>query len=307
MPTCVIYGGKIMWIFDFNKLDKTFLCILPALCVSPAASAERVGNADVEIRHDSNINNAQSNNDIASDSASSVSVSETGVFFPEEDIILSLAGEAAGMIFDRYTGLNNLSLGATLALRKKWALGPYAPWSSLSLSSQHLNFADDIRNGWNDRLTIGGGQRISERWNVRAEGVVDRRTADALQSVRPGISGDVFSQSSRAMTLNAEYAWRDGAFLSFGSLLRRGDVVASTRGSKHIFLASEAIAADPVFGQGFYAYRMAGTTYGLNADMNIAVTSHSLLRASIARQVTDAAGGNDYAKNVTMLSWDYDF
>lgn len=296
-----------MRILNFKKLDKAFCLVIPLLCISPIASAEWDGNTDVGIRHDSNINNAQLANDIAGVTALSADVSATGFFPLENGNSLSITGESRGEAFNHYTGLNNISLGAALAFRKKWALGAYAPWTGLSLSSTHLNFANNIRNGWRNQIAIRGGKRIFERWDVRAEYMVERRTANTLPQDQPGISGDVFSQTSRAMTLNAEYTWSDSLFLTFGSLLRRGDVVASTRETTKIISSSQAIAMDPVFGPNFYAYRMNGTTYGLNVDMNFAVTSSSMLRASISRQLTHTEGDNNYAKSVQMISWNYNF
>jgi hypothetical protein len=300
-------GSKTMRILNFKKLDKAFCLVIPLLCISPIASAEWDGNTDVGIRHDSNINNAQLANDIAGVTALSADVSATGFFPLENGNSLSITGESRGEAFNHYTGLNNISLGAALAFRKKWALGAYAPWTGLSLSSTHLNFANNIRNGWRNQIAIRGGKRIFERWDVRAEYMVERRTANTLPQDQPGISGDVFSQTSRAMTLNAEYTWSDSLFLTFGSLLRRGDVVASTRETTKIISSSQAIAMDPVFGPNFYAYRMNGTTYGLNVDMNFAVTSSSMLRASISRQLTHTEGDNNYAKSVQMISWNYNF
>ena len=286
---------------------RKFGCATFLLCVSPAVLAEWVGNTDAGIRYDSNINNAQLADDIASASVLGAGVSATGFFPLEEGKSLSVTGEAKGETFNHYTGLDNISLGAAVAFRKKLALGPYAPWAGLSLSSARLNYANNIRNGWRHQIALRGGKRIFERWDVRAEYMVERRTADTLPPDQPPISGDVFSQTSQAMTLNAEYAWSDSLFLTFGSLLRHGDVVASTRETLKIISSSKAITADPVFGPHFYAYRMTGTTLGLNMDMNIAVTPHSLLRASMARQVTHAEGGNDYARNVATFSWNYNF
>ncbi len=296
-----------MQISDFKKLGNAFLCIISLLGVSPMALAEWIGNTDVGIRHDSNINNAQVTDNIVSVSALNAGISATGFFPLENGNSLSVTGESRGEAFNHYTGLNNVSVGAALAFRKKWALGAYAPWTGLSLSSTYLNFANNIRNGWRNQIALRGGKRVFERWNVRAEYMAERRTADSLQPDQPGISGDVFSQTSQAMTLNAAYTWSDSMFLTFGSLLRHGDVVASTRETLKIIASSKAIAVDPVFGPGFYAYRMTGTTYGLNADMNFAVTHSSLLRASISRQLTHAEGDNNYAKNMTMFSWNHDF
>ncbi len=296
-----------MRILNFKRLGYAFLCAIPLLCASPVALAEWVGNTDAGIRHDSNINNAQLANDIAGVSALSAGVSATGFFPLENGNSVSITGEAKGEAYNHYTGLNNVSLGAALGFRKKWGLGAYAPWTGVSLSSAHLNYANNIRNGWRHQLAFRGGKRVFERWDVRAEYMVERRTANTLPPDQPGISGDVFTQSSRALTLNAGYIWSDSLFFTFGSLLRHGDVVASTSETTKIIYASKAIAMDPVFGPHFYAYRMNGATYGLNVDMNFAVTPSSMLSASISRQLTHTEGDNNYAKSVQMVSWNYNF
>lgn len=298
-----------MLIPNIKKLGKAFRLVIPLLCISPIASAEWDGNTDVGIRHDSNINNAQLASDIAGVSALSAGVSATGFFPLENGNSMSITGETRGEAYNRYTGLNNVSLGAALGFRKKWGLGAYSPWTGVSLSSAHLNYANNIRNGWRHQAAIRGGKRVFERWNVRAEYMFERRTANTLAQDPdyPGISGDVFSQTSRALTLNAEYTWSDSLFLTFGSLLRHGDVVASTSETTKMINASKAIAMDPAFGPNFYAYRMEGTTRGLNVDINFAVTSSSLLRASVSRQMTHTEGNNNYAKSVQMVSWNYNF
>jgi len=296
-----------MRILNFKKMGNAFLCVIPLLGASPAALAEWVGNTDVSIRHDSNINNAQISDSVVGVTALNAGGSATGFFPLENGNSLSITGESRGEAFNHYTGLNNLSLGATLAYRKKWALGAYAPWTGLSLSSARLDFANNIRNGWRNQIALRGGKRVLERWDVRAEYMAERRTANTLLPDQSGISGDVFSQTSRAITFNAEYTWSDSLFLTFGSLLRHGDVLASTRETTKIISSSKAIAVDPVFGTGFYAYRMNGTTYGLNADMSFALTSSSLLRASTSRQLTRTEGDNNYAKSVQMFFWNYNF
>lgn len=302
-----------MQILNFKKLGKTFICAIALLCVSRIALAEWDGNTDVGILHDSNINNAQLANDIAGVSALSAGVSATGFFPLENGNSVSITGEAKGEAYNHYTGLSNVSLGAALGFRKKWGLGAYAPWTGVSLSSAHLNYANNIRNGWRNQLVFRGGKRVFERWNVRAEYMFERRTANTLPPDQPGISGDVFTQNSRALTLNTEYILNDSTFLTFGALSRHGDVVASTQESTNIYVtnpivyASKAIAMDPVFGPNFYAYKLNGTTRGLNLDINFAVTSSSLLRASVSRQMTHTEGDNNYAKSVQMVSWNYNF
>lgn len=296
-----------MPISNCKKMGPVFLCVIPLLTTSPVALAEWIGSADVGIRHDSNINNAQASDDIAGVPVLGAGVSGTDFFPLENGNSLSITAEARGETFDQYSGLNNVSLGAEFFFRKKWALGAYAPWTGLSLSSAHLNFANAIRNGWRSQLALHGGKRIFEQWDVRAECMVERRTAGTLQADQPGISGDVFSQTSRTVALNAVYTSSDSLFFTFGALLRHGDAVTSARETAKIIASSQAIAVDPVFGPGFYAYRLTGTTYGLNADINFAVTPGSVLRASLSRQLTHTAGDNNYGKSVQMVSWNYNF
>ncbi len=220
---------------------------------------------------------------------------------------INFSADVKGEAFDRYTGLNNVSLGAALAFRKKWALGAYAPWTALSLSSAHLNYSNNIRNGWKHQIALRGGKRIHERLDIRAEYMYERRTANSLPPDQPGISGDVFSLNSQNVMLNAEYLLDENTFLTGGVLYRRGDVVASTSETPQIISASSAIAADPVFGPTFYAYKMDGTTHGLNVDLNYSMTTHSLLRASISRLITHTTGDNNYAKTIQMISWNYNY
>jgi hypothetical protein len=293
---------------DFRKYVYVLLGASTLLGASPVVSAEWFGNTDVVIRHDNNTNNAQMRQDFASSTSLQAGVSATGHFPLEDGNSLSLTGESRFESFDRYSGLNNLSLGAALAFRKKWGLGPYAPWTGLSLSSAHLNYSNNIRNGWRHQIAIRGGERLSERWNVRAEYMYERRTAKTQAPDQPGISGDVFSQRSQTLTLNTEYALDENTFLTGGFLLRRGDVVATASETANMIASSDAIAADPVFGGShFYAYRLKGTTRGLELGANFALSHNSLLRASVSRFLTHTAGDNNYAKTVQMVSWNYNF
>jgi hypothetical protein len=221
---------------------------------------------------------------------------------------VGVTGEAKGESYDRYTGLNNISLGATFALRKKWALGPFAPWTGLSLSSAHLNYANNIRNGWRHQLAIRGGDRVLERLNVRAEYMYERRTANTLAPDQPGISGDTFSQKNHSVTINTDYTLDDSIFLTGGILLRRGDVVATASETANMIASAEAISADLVFGNPhLYAYKLKGSTRGVDLGLNIAMARKHVLRASISRFLTHATGDNDYAKTVQMVSWNYNF
>ena len=280
------------------------------VCFCRAAGAEEWSTrAEVGVRHYSNLNNSPFGPDILRDQATGATVS-TGTSFPlgaGED--LSVRGEFQSEVFDRYKGVSNRSLGAQLTWWKKWDFGAYAPWTGIELSSTRLNFNSSIRNGWRHQLTPGVGKRLSEQWNLRGDYQLEWRTAKSLEPDQPGLSGDVFSQTSQSLVLNAEYAWNDKLQLAFGYLIRRGDVVATVQEhpGTNIVESSKAIALDPVFGEEFYTYRLFGTTRGPSLNANIVLTPKSLMNLSIQHLVTHGAGGNNYSKSTAAINWRYDF
>ena len=296
--------------FNLRKLINTLLCACALLAVSPAALAEWMGNTDVSIQHDSNINNGELDSDVKEATSLSVNVSATDFFALEDGKNVSVTLNAKGEGFDHYSGLNNLALGASLSLRKKWALGPFAPWVGASLSTTHLNYANNIRNGWRHQLALRSGKRVTERLNVQGELMAEQRDANPLTPDIPWLSGDVFSQTSSALSLNAEYVLNDDIFMTFGTMLRRGGIAATATESQKIIDASDAAAADPVlsFGPHVYAYRLNGTTRGVSASMAFSLLDpHSTLQMTLSRFVTHANGDNNYAKNVQMISWNHNF
>ena len=286
---------------------KTMLCFI-SLAVAPVfATAEWNVDLEAGMRRDSNLSNAQFERDIASDSALITGISAGNAMALDGSDLLTIDGDLESETYHRYGGLNNLSLGITLALRRKWGLGAYAPWTRLSLSSRRLSFVNNIRDGWLHQAAIGGGQRISERWDLNAEYLVERRTAAGLPDLVPGISGNAFAQHNHNLSFNAEYAWNEKTSFNVGYLLRHGDVVATTQRNFKIFKASKAIAADPVFGPKSFAYKLNGTTWGLNVGLSYAVTSNTLLSANLQRQITHAEGENNYSKSVPSIILDYTF
>lgn len=292
----------------FIPIHRVASAILVLFC-STVGAEEWITRAEVGVRHDGNLNNSPFATDILLGRSMSAAVS-TYTSFPlsvGED--LDFGGEFQSEVFDHYSGINNQSLGAHLAWRKKWGLGAFAPWTGIEWSSTRLNFNNSIRNGWRHQLTPSFGQRLNEQWNLRGDYLLEWRTAKSLEPDVPGISGDVFSQVSQSLILNAEYAWSNKLLLAFGYLIRHGDVVASVREhpGTNIVESAEAIAADPVFGEGFYSYRLAGTTLGPSLDAIAVLSSKWLMTLSIQHLGTHGAGDNNYSKSLASVNWRYDF
>ncbi len=282
-------------------------CVLLASSIPLHAFAEWTVSTQARYRHDDNIGNAQSSPDVVGDSIFDATVSLLN-FMPLSDGYSLSAGAALGdERYGEHHGLSDASLGATLALRKKWGLGAHAAWMRLGFAATRLNYDYDYRNGWLYRTGLSAGKRVGERWNFWAEYAYERRTAASQPAEVPGISGDAYSQVNRNLLADAEFSWNERTLLSIGALLRNGDVVSTTQANYKLFSAPEGLAADPAFGDEAYAYKIGARSYGLTLGLAFAATHHALLGAQLQRLYTRGDGDNNYAKTVLAVTWDYAF
>jgi hypothetical protein len=286
----------------------TALVISVALGAIPnAAHSDWTLGTEAYLRHDDNVGNAENSTDIVEDTVVGARLSLFQLFPIAENYGLSISGDLSGESFNRFHGLNDASLGAAIALKRKWGLGAFAPWARVGVSAGRSEFDDHYRNASIYRATLASGRRIDERWSLWAEYAFEHRAAAALAEEVPGISGDVFTQDSHNVAANAEYSLNERTFLDVGLSARHGDVVSTSQIGAKIFAASRALAEDPTFGPDAYAYRLSGTTYGFSVGINFAPTPHTLLGCSFQRLETHADGGNDYTKSMPQITWDYRF
>jgi hypothetical protein len=271
------------------------------------ARSDWVLGAEANIRHDNNVGNAQLASDIVEDTTLGARLSIFQLLPLGESYSMTVGGDLSGAAFHRLTGLDNASLEAIFALKKKWGLGAFAPWARAGISVGRASYDDSYRNAWIYRATLASGRRVDERWNFSADYVFERRAASPQRAQVPGISGDAYSGASHNIGVHIEYASSENIFLALGLLARRGDVVSTTRRSAKIFFASRALAEDPAFAEQAYAYKLTGTTYGFRLGFNYSVTPHSLIGCGFERLDTRADGGNNYTKSVPEITWDYAF
>ncbi len=278
-----------------------------AMGVPYAARGDWNVGAEARVMHDNNVGNAQSYSDIVSDTIVDATLTVFDLFAIGEGYTLTLGADLSGEHYNRLTGLNNASAGASVALRKKWGLGAFVPWARVEFSAAHSDYDDDYRNASIYRGTLAAGQRIDERWNLWAEYSFERRSAATQPQEVPGISGDAFSQSSNNLSLNVEYSVVQNTYLNLAAIFRHGDIVSTGEGNYQILNSARAIAEDPAFGPEDYAYRLTGTTLGFKAGVNYSPTAHSLVGIDFRRFDTRAYGGNDYAKSIVEITADYAF
>ncbi|MGC1523004.1 MAG: hypothetical protein WA803_15800 [Steroidobacteraceae bacterium] len=270
-----------------------------------AARGDWTMGADAAVRHDDNVGNAQFSSDIVADTFYVARLSIFRLFPLDNGYSMSVGGDLDGESYQKLSGLDNVSLDAAIALKKKWGLGAFAPWARAAVSVARSSYDDSYRNAWDYRATLASGRRFDERWNFWADYTYENRAASPQEEEVPGISGDAFSQVSHSLGINLEYSLMQSTYLSVGLLARHGDVVSTSAPNGTVYSASSALAEDPAFGPNAYAYKLTGTTYGFRLGLSFSPTAHSLLGCGFDRFETHAYEGNEYAKSIVEITWNY--
>ena len=278
-----------------------------ATVAAGGARAERISDFEGGLSYDSNLGNAQLREDVHGDLALNLATSQ-GIFAQVGDSdSVTLTGDIRGQSFERFSGMSNLSLGATAGYRRKFGLGAMAPWVGATISAARLRFRNEVRDGWQYAAAVRAGKRFDEHWDVSAEYRFDKRTGDHAVPDVPGISGAVFDLRGHSLGITANYAWNDKTLLSAGYAVRSGDVVSTCRPYGGIFLVSSAVADDPVFGDGAYAYRLSASSQLFSLRLSQAIGANASINLGIQRQLTHGDGGNNYSKSIIELSYLYSF
>jgi hypothetical protein len=276
---------------------------------SGVARAEWLFDVDAGARYESNLTRAQEQPDIRGDGAATLFASAGSFFALSGADGLTLDVNAATETWHRFQGLNRISIGATASYKHKFGLGYSAPWLSLGLSGWHDDYRNTIRDSNRFEAGVELGQRFSEAFDASAGAVYDRRYARNDRPVVPGISGRVFTVRGKSAYVRAGYALTEQLQAGANFAVRRGDVVSTTRRRQEIFLESDAIAADPAFGDDFFAYRLQGTSTTETAAVTLswAFSDHSSLNFRYADERTSAYEGLDYRGRIAALTFAFSY
>jgi len=271
------------------------------------AGAAWIADVEVGLVHEDNVSLGEMERDIKSDTALSTSFSAGASTLLGERNTLSVTGDFIGNVYDRFSGLDNLSLGVTAAFRRKLGLGAAAPWVRVSGAGARQEYRNDVRDGWRYRLGTGVGKRFGERWDLRAEYAFERRMADHERAVTPRLPGDVFDQESHTLSFRGDFLYSEAISLSVGYALRRGDVASTTQRNPAIFAASSAVTADSTFGSDTFAYKIDATTHVLSFGLSLALGQRSSFNLGYEHQIGQGNGGVDYRNNVFRASFLYSY
>jgi hypothetical protein len=277
--------------------------MLAAAC----ARADTFADARGGFVYDDNLTRAQRDADIRADSAATLGASGGWFFVPtgQDGVSLSLHAEAEAHA--RFHGLDTIAAGAGARWRHKFGVGLDVPWIALVLDVSHGAWRDDIRDGNRLDAKLEAGRRFGPTVDASLGVTLDRRTADHDRPVVPGVSGIVFDLAGQSAFARAAWDVTPGLQIGARADVRRGDVVSTTRINLEIFEASDAIAPDPAFGPGFFAYRLRGTTTTMALNVSYALGERASVNLAYADARTRAYDGLDYRNRATTLALAWSF
>jgi hypothetical protein len=212
----------------------------------------------------------------------------------------------SGMIFSgggtierhsAYSGLNNIALNAGMRYRIQPSVGYTMPRYELALALERHSYADSaIRDATSAALELSVAKHFTDRIYSSAGVGISRSVADREQ---------VFDQSQRKLFATLAYRFGLDNTLQLRLSRRKGDQVFGAHESDGLYGSAKAGADDPVFGGGYYAYRLGAATTIAGADLNFPVRGNGELIIGVRRNRTYADGGQAYASTRTLLSWRY--
>jgi hypothetical protein len=255
------------------------------LCAAGQARAEWFYDVRAGALYDDNLTRAQKAADERADGAATLAAAAGWFYAASGGDGITLTLEANSEAYARFRGLNLVSIGGSATYRHKFGLG----------------HRGDIRDG--DRLEgrLEVGRRLTDSFDASFGVLADRRFARNDRPVVPGISGKVFDLRGQTVFARAAYDITDRLQVGGRAAVRRGDVESTTRQNLAIFLASDAIAADPTFGSDFFAYRLRGTTATANATLSWALSERSSLNVSYAVARTSAYDDLNYLSRIGTI------
>jgi len=283
------------------------LGLVSGLFCAPARADWEV-DASAGAFYDDNLTRAQDAVDKRAAGAAVVNATATSFvpFTGSDGVIFSVNGRAEA--FDRYSGLSNVVIGAAVAYRHKFGLGYLAPWLVASAGASYDDYRQDLRTSSRLDVIVETGKRFTEQLDASVGLFYERRFDNHGESIVPGIPGNVFDLEGEGAFVRAGYAPTEFLGLDARFGVRRGDVESTAQQSLPIFLASSAIAEDPVWGDpNLYAYRLRGTTWSGALNANYTLSDQASLDLAYRYDFTRAAQGLEYTTNLIILSFAYRF
>lgn len=274
-----------------------------------AVSADWIADGGLRMAFNDNLNFAFMAADKKSDFAFTTSASAGQYWQLSDSTSLSVASEFNGNVYTQYDGLNNYSLGAAMALKRKLGLGAYAPWLRLSASASHADYQSAIRSSWFYKGFLTVGKRFDEKWDLRLEYGYLRRlpdnTSPAFNYDNHFFSTAVFDQASHGITLSGVYSYDNTLAFTGSYTFRTGDVFSTasslTNGIAVDADDAKAVVPDDVFGQNQVAYKLSAITQSFTLGLSRAIGTDTSINLDYGHSWANAANGQTYHVNTVEL------
>jgi hypothetical protein len=276
--------------------------LLALLLAAAPLRAQVAWTGEVGVRVDDNPGNGGEADEIVKTRGTFAAIGLEKAFRTDGAWTLRVDGGLRAETFTRARGLDNVALTFSAALRRKWGLGPYAPWTELQVRAGREQFQETLRSVWRSEGALRAGQRIAPWLDLGGEARVERRLARAGVPDVPGLSGDAFSSTGLTARLWGELDLGSDCYLTLSGLRRHGDVSLDSTGEVDEYPAAKAAVEDPTFGPDFYAYRAPGTTRGGRAALLWACTDRTALELAWERLRTEILAGGTYTRTLGSLS-----
>src|SRR6185503_12614617 len=142
-------------------------CVLLMVGTQGASGADWTLDADASLAYDDNLSRASAPVDVRADWGGAIAVSASSFAAPSALDALVVAIRGGAEVFHRYHGLDNGSIEATAAYRRKCGLGLEAPWLLLEASAAYYDYDVNLRTGPRFTLRAGFGKRFSDTLEAR--------------------------------------------------------------------------------------------------------------------------------------------
>lgn len=282
------------------------------LLISGNVYAEWLLDTSVALQYNDNLANASLDQDIKRDTSFEFSLIPAYHAQLSGYTGLTLAADLDVIKQLDYSGLDHFSTGVKADIRRKFGLGRLAPWASIGAAVRYLDYDDGQRDGWTYSFSINAGKLLTDRFTLQGGYRYERRRTDQSLDIPDlvkafGIGGEAFDTDGHHLEITGLYQINERLSLVLGYTFRTGTITSTTLRNNEIFEASDAIAADPVYGPDRFAYRITADTNIYSAGLSLAINNRMSFNVSYAYQNSDAYEDLAYNNNLVRVDLLYNF
>ncbi|MGA2549762.1 MAG: hypothetical protein ABSF50_06400 [Burkholderiaceae bacterium] len=211
-------------------------------------------------------------------------------------------------VYNRYQGLNEVTLGGGAQFSHKFGLGRDVPVAIVDLDISHRSYSDSARDGWILRAAIGLAQRVEDALRLSGSVGVERRTQDNSPQYDEDLPGDVYASTAQFARLGVSLDLPAASQIALFVEQRRGDEAVTYFGDSEDYdEQARAIAPNPVFGPNAFVERIPVLTRGFSATYTYFAAPGWTVNASLRHDSSAETGGLRYIRNQAFVGASYAF